>query len=299
MKKLLLITSLLISNLSFCQLKSIVIDEETKEIIPYVNIWVENENLGTTANENGEFELKINHTKVIHFSAIGYETKKISSDSIKQRVELTPTINELNEVIITAEKSLKELKIGEFKKSKINYYFSCGTTPWIVARFFDYNDNYAKTKYLKRIKVLTNSDVRDAKFNVRLYNINENGAPGDYLYDKNIIGIAKKGKKITEIDISELSIAFPENGFFVAIEWLIIEHNKHEYNYTKENSKKKFKGISYSPKIGAVQADTNENGWVLIQGKWIKAWKMRGFKGKNEKYNNKYSLIAIVLTLSN
>lgn len=57
-----------------------IIDSKTKEKIPYVNIWVENENIGTTSNEKGEFELKINNTKIILFSAIGFETRKISSD---------------------------------------------------------------------------------------------------------------------------------------------------------------------------------------------------------------------------
>ena len=48
MKKLLAITILLISNLCFSQLKAVIIDNETKEKLPYVNIWVENENIGTT-----------------------------------------------------------------------------------------------------------------------------------------------------------------------------------------------------------------------------------------------------------
>jgi hypothetical protein len=296
MKKLLAITILLISNICFGQLKSVIIDSETKEKIPYVNIWVENEKIGTTSNENGEFELEIDNTKIILFSAIGFETKKISSDLIKKTLELKPITTELDGVIINSKKSTQELIIGEFKKPKINHYFGCGIKPWIIARFFKYNDKYSNTPFLKKIRILTNSDVKDSKFNIRLYSVNENGEPENYIYDQNIVGIAKKGKKTTEIDISALNIEFPDNGFFIAIEWLIIENNKYEYKYTIEGSRKKLEGISYEPAIGTVPAETDKNSWRYNQGKWRKVWKN---VGTSKKYKDKYSLIAIELTLTN
>jgi len=296
MKKLLTITFLLISNLCFSQLKSVIIDSETKEKIPFVNIWVENENIGTTSNEKGEFELEISSTKIILFSAIGFETKKISSDSIKNILELKPMTTELDEVIINSKKLTQELIVGKFKKSKINYYFGCGIKPWITARFFKYKEKYDKTPFLKKIRLLTRSDVKNSKFNIRLYSVNENGEPDNYIYDQNIIGIAKKGKKTTEIDVSKLNIKFPENGFFIAIEWLIIEENKYEYKYTMEGSRKKLEGISYEPAIGTVPAETAENSWIFNQGKWKKVWKN---VGTIKKYKEKYSLMAIELTLTN
>ena len=296
MKKLLAITFLLISNLSFCQLRSVIIDSETKEKIPYVNIWVENENIGTTSNEKGEFELEIDGIKIIQFSAIGFESKKISSGLIKETLELKPITTELDEVIISSKKSTQELVIGEFKKSKINHYFGCGVKPWITARFFKFKDIYDKTPYLKKISLLTKSDVKNSKFNIRLYSVNEKGEPENYIYDQNIIGVAKKGKKTTEIDISKLNIEFPESGFFIGIEWLIIEENKHEYNYTMEGSRKKLEGISYEPAIGTIPAETHENSWIFNQGKWRKVWKN---VGTSKKFEEKYSLMAIELTLKN
>jgi len=268
----------------------------TKEKIPYVNIWVENENIGTTSNENGEFELKIDSSKIILFSAIGFETKKISSDSIKNILELKPLVTELDEIIINSKKLSQELTVGKFKKSKINHYFGCGIKPWITARYFKYKDKYDKTPYLKKISLLTKSDVKNSKFNIRLYSVNEKGEPENYIYDQNIIGIAKKGKKTTEIDISKLNIEFPESGFFIAIEWLIIEENKHEYKYTMEGSRKKLEGISYEPAIGTIPAETDENSWIFNQGKWRKVWKN---VGTSKKFEQKYSLMAIELTLTN
>lgn len=209
---------------------------------------------------------------------------------------MKPITTELNEVIINSKKLTQELILGEFQKSKVNHYFGCGIKPWITARFFKFNSNYNKTPFLKKIRVLTKSDVKDSKFNIRLYRVNKNGEPENYIYDQNIIGIAKKGKETTEIDISKLNIQFPDDGFFIAIEWLIIEDNKYEYKYTIEGSKKKLEGISYEPAIGTVPAETDENSWIFNQGKWRKVWKN---VGTNKIYKDKYSLMAIELTLTN
>lgn len=103
-----------------------VTDSETKEPISYVNIWVENENMGTTSDEDGYFELRARRSKIIVFSAIGYETKRIISDSIKGSIELVPMILELGEIVVRPEqlgrKNTKELIFGKFKKSKIRYW---------------------------------------------------------------------------------------------------------------------------------------------------------------------------------
>ncbi|MCV6629997.1 MAG: carboxypeptidase-like regulatory domain-containing protein [Flavobacteriaceae bacterium] len=297
MKKLLAITILLVSNLCYSQLKSVIIDSETKEKIPYVNIWVENENIGTTSNKKGEFELQIDSPKTILFSAIGFQTKKVSSDSINFFLELHPLIIELDEIIISSKKISQELTIGEFKKSKINSYFACKTQPWISAKFFNYKEEYEKTPYLKKLRILTKSDVKNSKFNIRLYGVDEKGEPENYIYNENIIGIAKKGKKTTEIELSKLNIEFPKKGFFVAIEWLIIEENKYEYNYTQQGLRKKLVETFYEPAIGTVPAETNENSWRLIQGKWRKVWKNNNKSFKKDR--NKYNQLAIELTLTN
>lgn len=284
---------LFISNLAFSLFKAVVINSETKKIIPYVNIWVENENIGTTSNENGEFELDTESNKIIHFSAIGFETKKIISDSIENSLELKPLITELDEVFIKPKKLTQQLEIGTYNKSEIKSYFACGTKPWISARFFNYKGKYNDTPFINKIRLLTKSNIKDSKFNIRIYSVNDLGEPEDYIYKQNIVGIAKKGKEITEIDISNLNIVFPKEGFFIAIEWLIIESNQYEYSYTMHDSKKKLKGISYEPAIGTIPSRTDENSWIFHQGKWQKICGTN-----NGSSQEKYSLMAIELVLT-
>lgn len=295
-KSIVLIALLLISNYCLCQVESVVIDKNTNEVIPYVNIWVEGEENGTSSNENGEFVLYVDESKFVIFSAIGYETIHIKANLIEETIALRQDENLLNEVSIITQKQNLELKIGKFKKSKINHYFSCDKSPWIVARFFQYEKRYHKTPYIKKIKLLTDSEIKNAKFNLRLYNVDENGKPGNYLYQDNIIGFAKKGNKYTEIDISDLKIQFPESGFFVAVEWLIIEENKFEYNFKDNKTKEMINSISYLPRLGFISAETNDNSWNYRKGKWYKAHENRYL---GQKYNYKYSLLAIELTLTN
>jgi hypothetical protein len=280
---------------SYAQLKGVVINAETETPIPYVNIWVENQNIGTSSNRKGAFTLKVDGIKTLVFSAIGYQTKRISSDSILSTVKLKQQINQLNEVVLNSKKKSKLKSIGEFKKSGINYYYAC-TNPWIIARRFEYSESYKSTPYLDKITLLTQSKKSDSKFMIRLYNIGENGAPSDYYYQENIIGIAKKGKSKTEVDISELNIAFPENGFFVAVEWLIIDENQYEFRYTMEDSKEKFNDTNYNPSFGIIPAETNLDSWIFIGGNWNKVHQN---KSEIKRYNGKFNLLAVELTLSN
>ncbi|NJB71636.1 hypothetical protein GGR42_002098 [Saonia flava] len=96
---------LIICNISFGQIKQIIVDADTKEKIPFVNIWVENYDVGTISNEDGQFVLpKMDGTKIIVFSATGYTTKKMVYGLIKNLIELTPQIIELNEVVVSNSK---------------------------------------------------------------------------------------------------------------------------------------------------------------------------------------------------
>lgn len=296
-KIVLLIKLLLTYKVGFSQIKAVIIDSETKEKIPYVNIWVLNKEHGTTSNKMGEFELRVDKQEFIFFSAIGFESREIKSDSIKEIVEMTPSVKVLDEVIVKPTREEEKLTIGTFKKSAINHYFASSTLPWVTARFFPFKNEYRKTPFLEKVRIHTNSDIKESKFNLRLYRLNDYGEPEDYLYNKNIIGIAKKGNRLTEIDLSELSIEFPEKGFFIAIEWLIIDENKFEYTATIQGSKKKLNKISYEPAIGTIPSETDENSWVYSGGDWKKIW-----KNGNEmsgRYKEKYSLLAIELTLTN
>jgi len=294
MKTLIYIVFLLYSNTIFTQIQGKLLDSITKKPVKYVNIWVENKDIGTSSDENGNFQFtKIDSTETLIFSSIGYKTFKTNVKNINSVILLQPKSVNLSEILIK-KKGNTEIVIEKYKKGKINYYLSCSNKPRIIGRFFIHNDYYKKTPFIKSIKILTKSNINKAKFNIRLYTINKEGEPENYLNHKLITGIAKKGKNNTIIDISELKIEYPENGIFIAIEWLIIENNKYNFSYTM--NKKKHKSITYEPSIGTIPVNSNKNSWIYQKGVWKKIWKT---KSSLKKYNKKYNLIAMELTLSN
>lgn len=76
-----IITIVLLISASLCaQMSGIVKDSLSGKPVPYVNIWVDNESIGTTTELDGSFSLDINEDKVLVFSALGYEKIKISSN---------------------------------------------------------------------------------------------------------------------------------------------------------------------------------------------------------------------------
>jgi hypothetical protein len=289
---------LILSNLALSQISATVINEETKAGIPFVNIWVENQNRGVTSNTQGEFVINASESATLVFSAIGFETTYFSADSIDELVTMKPVVNQLDEIVLRPKIGDKKLKIGSFKRGKINHYFACGLKPWISARFFKYDSIVEQTIFLKKISILTDSNIKNSQFNLRLYGINENGAPEGYIYDQNIIVTAKKGKRVTKVDLTELNIQFPESGFFVAVEWLIIADNKHDNEYQMKGSKNKDSFVTYEPSIGTIPTENDENSWVFMNGRWSKVWKVFSISNKKNE-NNKYNLLAIELTLTN
>ena len=116
------ITLLLVfTNLLSAQIKGVVVDENNKPI-PYVNIWIENENIGTTSEEDGSFNLDIkNQDKNLIFSAIGFETKIIKTLETKN-VILKSTSIKLEDVVINKKPSNEEKEMGYYESSGFRYH---------------------------------------------------------------------------------------------------------------------------------------------------------------------------------
>lgn len=278
------------------QKKHHVLDKATSESIPYVNIWVENKMDGTTSNEKGTFSLnKATSNDTLVFSAIGYQTKRIAYYDLPDHIFLEQDIKVLEEVSIYGKRKSREFTLGNYNKWKVHSFIGCGGYPYMIARYLPKPDTYQEGLYLKEIKFLTKSAIRNAKFNVRLMATGENGEPKGYIYPHNIIAFAKKGKKSTKIDLEELDIKFPKEGFFIVIEWLIIDANKFDYSYKMVDSKRSIEGTSYEPSFGTIPSKKHNNTWSFSRGEWMKVGKRKSMDGGESKYQ----LIALELTVEN
>ncbi|WP_395632226.1 carboxypeptidase-like regulatory domain-containing protein [Flavobacterium sp.] len=206
------------------QVKGVVKDSLTGQPIPYVNIWVENENVATTSEEDGTFSIAVNKDKNLIFSALGYEKKTLKAVQVGQ-VLLFPKAFALDEVVISNSIGTKQNVIG-LTENTVAQAFDNG--PRIDVKFFPYQAEYKKTPYLKRVTVYTDSRIEDATVKLHFYKVDANGYPGDELLQKELIVKVKNGTKINKIDLSDFGLVMPKNGLFVGFEKLMIEKNKKE-----------------------------------------------------------------------
>ncbi len=260
---------LLFSFYVSAQTKGVVFDESGKPI-PYVNIWVENENIGTTSEVDGSFTIEIKEEKILVFSVLGFQKRRVSS-TISENVILTQQLFQLNEVLIEKPKNSKTDIIGNSKK--INFSYWSGKKPWIFAKKFDNKFIEDDLQFIKKAIIYTKSKIANASFKLRIFSVDESGFPKEDVLPSDIIVYVKKGKHTNEIDLQKYHLRIPDEGIFVAFEWLILESNKFEYK-DNENGNNQF---TYEPAI-IVNPVEREMTYKYINAKWIKSEKMPKFE---------------------
>lgn len=295
-KTFLLLITLFGINFSFGQIQSTIINAETNEPIPYANIWLKEGN-GTNSNKKGEFILdKVSDTSTVFFSAIGYHTKNLLVRQITKVIKLTPAIFQLHEVEIKNRRFDKQLIVGELKKSEIKSSQENLTgRAYKIGRYFEYQELFKETPYLQKIKVATKSRIKNATFNIKFYAVNtEKNQAKDLIFHKNIIVSVKRGKRITEIDLSSYNLPFPKNGLLVSLEWLAIESNIGSPMKIKMMDGKKRTFPRLEPRFRTIERKTNEIGWNPYNTVWQKNNFNNLFYIERSKYKP-----AIELTLNN
>ncbi|MCF6131454.1 carboxypeptidase-like regulatory domain-containing protein [Flavobacterium wongokense] len=244
------------------QIKGIVVDESNKPV-SYVNIWVENENNSTTSEENGEFTIHCLPNKNLIFSALGYEKKTVKA-SEASKVVLKINAFELNEIVIAKRFGTKEIEIG---KVKVESYQAFENGPRIDAKFFPYQAKYKKTKYLKQVAIITDSQLESTSFKIHFYSVNPDGSPGEELLQKDYLVSVKKGVKKSWFNVTDFNLKMPKTGIFLGFEKLIIERNKLEKEVVDTNTKTTTIQKTYFPYVLYNYVE-REFIYTFSKGKW-------------------------------
>lgn len=262
-KRLLLFLIFISCSLS-AQIKGIVKDSLTGKPIPYVNIWVQDENIGSTSEENGTFFINtIAKEKKLIFSTLGFE-KKIIKASNASEVNLKPMAYSLDEVVISKSIGTKSIEIG---KTKTEIYQAFDNGPKIDTKFFPYFPSYKKTKYIKQVSIYLDSRIEEAIIKIHFYEADANGFPGEELLDKDFVVTVKKGTRTNRFDVTDFNLKFPKKGLFVGFEKLMIEKNKTEKTITDLNTNITQTQKTYSPFVlyNYVERDFL---YTFLGGKW-------------------------------
>jgi len=208
--------------------------ESAQKTIPFVNIGIKKKGVGTAADANGNFTLKLGnefHDDTLTFSAIGYQelslpvkavaTGKMSEFILKEK----PTA--LREVLVLSKKP-------EIRRLGVKYKmpFIMGTAQTRnnddiseLAQLIEVRNRSSEllsaTVYLKSTK------ADSATFRINFYK-NADGQPGQRLVEKSIIKRLPLTKGWVAVDLEKYKI-YVDDDFFIGFEYLPDSRNTEKF----------------------------------------------------------------------
>ena len=260
----LLYVLLLFSFYVSAQIKGVVVDEKNQPI-PFVSIWVEHENTGTSTEENGSFEIEVkDKNNNLLFLALGFEKQSIKATQV-EKVVLISTTFELNEVWVDNRLDTKTKEIGT-PKNEMYQAFENG--PRIDLKFFPYFSSYSKTKYIKKVALYCDSRMDDVSIKIHFYKTNEEGLPGEEMTNKDLIFKVKNGINNNLFDVTSSRLMLPKKGIYVGFEKLIIDKNKIEKK-AKDLQNVEITRKTYLPYV-LYHLEERPYSLTFSNGKWVK-----------------------------
>ena len=161
-------------------------------------------------------------------------------------------------------------------------------------KFFPYSDSYKKTKFIKKVSILTDSRIDNATVKIHFYKVDSNGFPSEELLSKDCIVNIKKGVVRNSFDLTDLNLKLPKTGIFIGFEKLIITKNKLEKTIVNSNTGKTTTQIVYYPFVlyNYVERDFL---YTFSVGKWSRKTNEKTI-GSSDKIKMYEPAINLVLT---
>ncbi len=196
--------------------------------------------------------------------------------------QLTPLVFQLNEIKV-GKNIWVDKELGVIKKSGDNHAFfnQMIQRPGLQRAVFMKNES-GKVAFIKTLNFYMGNEMFNAPFRIRIYD-DEIGKPGKDLLNKSVEYAASKKNSWNSFDISAYNLIVPENGFWVAVEW--IKNDKYAAESISfdiknaDGTRKKGKTFTYyGPEI--IQKFDTGYGLTVYKGLANKIWhKNYGAKG--------------------
>ncbi|WP_430426531.1 carboxypeptidase-like regulatory domain-containing protein [Maribacter litoralis] len=213
------------------QFKGTVIDAETKETLPFVNIGIVNKGVGTVSKFDGKFYLEINkvnfsNNDILQFSSVGYKTVQFKISEVNfnnllfQKVVMQPQAMQLHEAIVSAKylKGKKDDVIGFSypSKNKFGYWKGDGS---LGAELVTRISVDKKKHFLKDFHFYLNENYSDSVL-VRI-NVYKGGTiyPEDKLLKKSVTKMIGKSPGMVTVDLKPYNLIVDED-FSIGLELL-------------------------------------------------------------------------------
>jgi len=256
-----------------------VVNSKNKMAIPFATVGLINENIGTTASEEGFFQfvtIQIRNVDTLIISCIGFKTLKLPYDFTEKAditIEITEQVTVLNEVVVSNKNNWISVILNDFSNCGNSFITSSGFQTQLAQHFQVKEEN----SLLTDIKICRMSiallDPEKTIFRVRVYDIDTlTKSPSTDLCDQ-IIEIKTRSKFIT-LNLEKYKIHIPNKDFFVAIEWLKIPFNQSK-SKMKVNGKE-VEHMTFRPSIGWTDNDNSKmEAWSLdYKNIWRPMFKM-------------------------
>ena len=263
MKKIFLLISIMIYCHSISQNQFTLKSSEDDTAIKYANIYTANK-LISSSDSLGNFKIDNKFlSSIIKITALGYKTLDSVSLKDNSTIFMETEAILLNEVVISNKISKIKHKLGKAKNGNIGIVCTLeNNTISQVAKFFKKDTEYIT--YLEKIRFKTLCTEKNRILSIFIYSVSDKGDPDKIINREDIICNLKKGHNTYEIDLSQHNINFPENGIFVALNYLFIEQNKCYRNKDSE-------WYYYEPSIDAIEVNNYLDSWYNLNGIWKKS----------------------------
>ena len=209
------------------QIKGVIVDKDTKEPLPFTSIGLKNEQIGALSNEHGQFIVPAptqNTADSLIVVALGYGRRAVL---VKRGVEVASLTIELPKRAVAlgnvTVKGGKVKNLGLGSRTDNPGEGMIQGLPGSQYAFFVKNE---KSKRLGNVRTVSfyigeNGFPREP-FRVRLYKADGNyNAPNTDLLTENVVVSAPQGGQWYTVDLTPYNIIAPEEGFFVAMEWVV------------------------------------------------------------------------------
>jgi len=224
------IVFLAITNLISQNIEGLIIDEDSKEQLGFVQIGVLGKNIGVLSDENGKFKLSttiISKSDSIIISYLGYDTKYFTltdfNNSLSE-IKLKKQVYELPKIDLKAKALTKKRKLGFPKTNSIKK-----GTGWSnkTPKIFDNPPGErgtiiklkGKSAFVKNINFhLANNEYDSIVCRIHLYTIKD-GLPDLELTKENIFVTTTKKQGWVKVPIEYLQLIVEED-IIVTIEWV-------------------------------------------------------------------------------
>ncbi|MDR3287795.1 MAG: hypothetical protein LBT27_10190 [Prevotellaceae bacterium] len=232
---LIVINLLFINSFAQADNKIVVVDSITHNAIEYASIIFTNVIGGTYSNNKG-FILIPQNVEQIELSGIGYYSKKVALNKNIDTIFLLPQVYEISEAKVMPAKKRKSVELGYIKQnSTYHMIYKSGDEVAVHIPLTDSEDTYKLIKYIimksgTNIKYTTNINQRTLNiedinnylsiFKINFYRATENKEIGELINTEDIVFTSDVLRNKTKLDVNKYNIYMPDNGIFVAVEFV-------------------------------------------------------------------------------